>query len=275
MKLLLISLLCIFSLEAKAVFITTGVAGLDVSQDASEDIIVMATSGDVLWAPARATTLIATLKKAIQTQQLVELEVNEKSSIIRAKLLPEKVNPSKSTEFAQESNFQAYEPTQFATMKDMKQAFASMDRDTRSSSQCYNRAYVWGHDLWQDRGVNSMKLFLFFTSKYIREFRYKWWFHVSPMSYIREDEYVMDRLFTRAPLRPQTWTNIFMHNNSVCKSVTNYFDYHKDDPNEYCFLIRSTMFYLGPTALKRRDEGVERTKYNQATLRAARKQAFY
>lgn len=108
MKQLLISLLCIFSLEAKATYMTTGIAGLDVSQDASEDIIVMATSGDVLWASSRAATLIATLKKAIQTRQLVELEVNEKSSIIRAKLLPEKVNPSKSTEFAQESNFQAF-----------------------------------------------------------------------------------------------------------------------------------------------------------------------
>ncbi len=120
-----------------------------------------------------------------------------------------------------------------------------------------------------------MKIFLFFTTKYIREYRYDWWFHVSPMSYVAEDEYVMDRVFTKSPLRPQAWTNIFMQNNSVCKSVNNYFDYHKNDPHEYCYLIRSTMFYLGPAALKRRDQGYETSNYSQATLRAARQQAFY
>jgi len=275
MKQLLITIVCLFSLEAGATFITTGITGLDVSPDPAEDVLVMATSGDVLWAPSGDARLLATLKTAIETKQLIELEVTEKSLILRGKLLLEKVHSSQTTEFAEESNFLAYEPTRFSTLRQITQAFTSMERRTRSGSQCYNRAYVWGHDLWQERGVNSMKLFLFFTTKYIREFRYKWWFHVSPMSYLGDEEYVMDRLFTRRPLRPQTWTNIFMHNNAVCKSVTDYADYHKDDPVEYCFLIRSTMYYYGPTTVRLRDQGVERTKWNSGTLRAARREAFF
>jgi hypothetical protein len=275
MKLVLMLIACLFSLEASATYLKTSLSGLDVSQDPAEEVIVMATSGDVLWAPPRKTKLISTLKLAIKTQQLIELDVSANSTIRSARLLSEKSAPPLMDESFKDSVLQDYEPTQFSTMQEMKEAFATMDRGTRSRSQCYNRAYVWGHDLWRDRGVNSMKLFLFFTTKYIREFRYKWWFHVSPMSYVGQDEYVMDRRFTKNPLLPQSWTNIFMHNNSVCKSVTSYFDYHKDDPTEYCFLIRSTMFYYGPSSIKRRDQGYQKTEYNRATLRAARQQAFY
>ena len=275
MKMVYMLVVCLFSLNASAAYLKTGLAGVDISPNPAEDVMVMATSGDVFWAPSRNVTLISTLTMAIKAQQMIELEVNAKNTILSAKLSLEKASPTLIPEFSKEPDVEDYDPTQFSTMQEIKEAFATMDRGTRSRSQCYNRAYVWGHDLWRDRGVNSMKIFLFFTTKYIREFRYDWWFHVSPMSYVAEDEYVMDRLFTKTPLRPQTWTNIFMQNNSVCKSVTNYFDYHKDDPTEYCFLLRSTMFYLGPSALKRRDEGYEKTEYNRATLRAARQQAFY
>ena len=275
MKIVLMIIVCLLSLEASATYLKTGLAGVDISPNPAEDVMVMATSGDALWAPSRNVILISKLKMAIKTQQMIELEVNAKNTILSAKLSSEKVSTEAIEEWLKDSSVEDYVPTRFSTMQEITQAFATMDRGTRSSSQCYNRAYVWGHDLWRDRGVNSMKIFLFFTTKYIREFRYDWWFHVSPMSYVAEEEYVMDRLFSKTPLRPQTWTNIFMQNNSVCKSVTKYFDYHKDDPIEYCFLLRSTMFYLGPSALKRRDEGYEKTEYNRATLRAARQQAFY
>ena len=107
MKRLIISFLCILSLEAKAVYITTGVAGLDIPQDPTEDVIVIATSGDVLWASSRDVALITKLKAAIKNQQLVELEVDKRSSILRAKLLPKRTKPSQPKGFAPKSIFQA------------------------------------------------------------------------------------------------------------------------------------------------------------------------
>ncbi len=108
MKQVLFFLLCVFSLESGATYITTGVTGLDVSPDHTEDVIVMTTSGDVLWVPTRDTALITKLKKAIKTRQLIELEVNQKSLILRGKLLDKKYNPAHPADFSQESNFQAY-----------------------------------------------------------------------------------------------------------------------------------------------------------------------
>jgi hypothetical protein len=230
--------------------------------------------GEVLWVKPQHIFIVQLLKETSLEKFFVQVETDKNNIILSALRLDDKSDAEES-ELEFDSTKLEYNPTIFNSFESLKDAFLTMRRDSRRKSQCYDRAYVCGHDLWETQAINSMKLFLFFTNKYIREYRYKWWFHVSPLSYVVEQEYVIDRLFTKGPLVPQTWTNIFMRNRAVCKSVGNYFDYFKDDPNEYCFLIRSTMFYLGPNSLKRRDQGYELTKWNTSTLRTSRRRGFY
>lgn len=238
------------------------------------DVMVKTERGEVLWLSPQHESTLQLLKQAAREKVFVQLEIDVNHFILNARRLNEKIYLEES-ELEFDSDKLQYTPTVFSSLESLKAAFLTMRRDSQRRSQCYERAYVWGYDLWETQEINSMKLFLFFTNKYIREYRYKWWYHVSPMSYVGEQEYVLDRLFTKRPLIPKTWTNIFMKNNALCKSVESYFEYSKDDPNEYCFLIRSTMFYLGPTALKLRDQGVERTIWNTRTLQTSRRRGFY
>ena len=266
----LVFLLSLFSHSALAAPFTTGIFDIEIKD--SLDVLVKTEQGDVLWISPYKKSLIELIQRAKFQNSLVELESDQDHFIINARLLDEKFH---SEELALEYDSSEFEPTIFTNYNNLRRSFLTMRRDSRKNSQCYERAYVWAYDLWETQEINSMKLFLFFTNKYIREYRFKWWYHVSPMSYLGEQEYVLDRKFARGPLYPQTWTNIFMRNNAVCKSVVSYFDYDKDDPTESCFLIRSSMHYLGPNALKRRDQGFELTKWNLTTLRNSRRRGFH
>jgi cellobiose-specific phosphotransferase system component IIB len=269
MKWLLVLMICLVAFKASAHQLTTSIYEIEIQGD--EDVMVKTDSGDVFWVSPQSKFMLQRLTKAQFQKVQIELEIDKDSFIISAKILDKKSNFQK---HSFETHSMKFEPTVFSSFQSLNKSFLTMRRDSRRRSQCYERAYVWAYDLWNSQEIHSMKIFLFFTSKYIREYRFKWWFHVTPMSYLGEEEYVLDRLFAKGPLRMKTWTNIFMRNNAVCKSVVSYFDYDKEDPNESCFLIRSSMYYLGPNALKRRDQGYELTKWNTATLRTSRRRGF-
>lgn len=75
------------------------------------------------------------------------------------------------------------------------------------------------HDCLPFRG---MKVIIFFSAQFQRQFDYKWWFHIAPFVYVRsataaDQELVLDPEFMTgrngAPRGPQsmdTWTNYFM-----------------------------------------------------------------
>lgn len=272
MKWLLVVLISFASPQAFAALLKISIYEIDESD--SREVMVKTDGGEVLWVKPENIDIVQLLKEASLEKFFVQVETDEDNFIFSALKVAAKSSDGE-YEWELAPNKLKYTPTVFTSVQSLKDAFLTMRRDSRRKSQCYDRAYVWGYDLWEKRAVNSMKLFLFFTNKYIREYRYKWWFHVSPMSYVDEQEYVIDRLFTKGPLTPQRWTNIFMRNNAVCKTVESYFDYFKDDPTESCFLIRATMYYLGPNALKRRDQGYELTEWNTRTLRSSRRRGFY
>lgn len=266
----LVFMFSLFSSTVLATSFSTGIFDIEIKN--TLDVMVKTDQGEVLWINPQKKSLIELIQRAKFQNTTVEIERDKDNFILSAKLLDEKFH---SEELALESEAGEFEPSFFTHYSHLRRSFFTMRRDDRKKSQCYERAYVWAYDLWETQEVSSMKLFLFFTNKYIREYRFKWWYHVSPMSYLVAEEYVLDRKFSKGPLRPQAWTNIFMRNNAVCKSVVSYFDYDKDDDTESCFLIRSSMYYLGPNALKRRDQGFELTKWNPATLRSSRRRGFY
>lgn len=252
--------------------------GIHEIQDGSK-VMVKSTNGEVFWVDPHDKMVLNTIIEANNFNFYVSVHFDPISNIIdSASIVPKVISPPLTEKFAIDDG-PPYSPTIFTSLASLQEAHNSMDNRTHDDSQCYNRAHGWAYDLWRTRGVNSMKIFLFFTDRYIREFRHKWWFHVSPMAYLREtyavNEYVLDRSFSETPLYPQVWTNIFIKNFATCRSVNHYDDYRKDDPYEYCYLLRSTMYYRGTVGLKKRDRDQKyRTKWSTKEVRQARKQAF-
>jgi hypothetical protein len=127
--------------------------------------------------------------------------------------------------------------------------------------------------------VDSMKIFIFFTSRYIREYRYKWWFHVAPYVLIAQNnmsvEHVMDVSFTNGPTLMRAWTDYFMQNNAPCASVNTYTEYRRNQEAQYCYLIRANMFYRSPRDLELLDtQGRQELGWNLSEVAEARRQAF-
>lgn len=278
---LLISLLLIPATSHALVEETTV---LEIERAAGADAMVKIGGGRVLWVD-EATGLVDALEEARRRNRKVVLDFDEtEHRLLGAQLgadLPTPVT-GRITKNRKDSAEPMFYPTVYSSFDQAQAAFNTMDGRTKDESQCYNRAHGWAYDLSRTQNVNSMKIFLFFTNRYIRAYRHKWWFHVSPMVYVREPngataEMVMDRSFSQMPLYTPVWTNTFLKNQPVCRSVSNYGDYYKDDPYEWCYLIRSTMFYRGTTGLKKRDQYWNpklKTRWNLKEIRESRRQAF-
>lgn len=272
--------LCSLVLLSTAAFAETrsfGISAVEFSKDPLFDTMVKASTGEVFWISATDRHLVSKLQDGLSGERVVNAEVDSRGFIAKLSVTHQKALPAEFETLGNE-NKEVFYPTVLPSEAYARDAFTSLDNQTHEDSQCYNRAHPWAYDLWRTRGINSMKIFLFFTDKYIREFRHKWWFHVAPMTYVSTAqgnvEYVLDRSFAEMPLFTRVWTNTFILNQAECRSVNTYFEYFKDSPTEYCYLIRSTMYYRGTVALRKRDQGVFKGQWNLKEMREARDQAF-
>lgn len=90
-----------------------------------------------------------------------------------------------------------------------------------SSSICSNRALVWAYDIKRKHGVNSAKIFLFYTKKSGEVGRKTWWYHVAPVVNENNELWVVDKGFSgfiKAPLRPTEWLSRFTGSTN-CKEI--------------------------------------------------------
>lgn len=248
--------------------------------DPNQESLLFLENGRVLWINQSNKALKDKIEHALHLFNSQHIEYDNDTGKIKRFIGTNQNSIPSKQEDSVHSILNVFEPTVFQTKSAAQNAFNSLDKRTKSDSQCYNRAHGWAYDLWRTRSVQSQKLFLFFTSKYIREYRYKWWFHVIPMVLISSTngnpvEHTLDRSFTRGPLLVRTWTNIFMKNNAECRSVTWYDDYRQNQNAQWCYLIRATHFYRDPRDLKLLDRnGRQETKWNESEIRFSRRQAF-
>lgn len=160
--------------------------------------------------------------------------------------------------------------TKFRTYNAAQRLMNTFNGDTDQESQCYNRAHMWTYEALVNERVNLGKVWIFFTKKYIREFQYKWWFHIAPYASVNDGnkKYVLDRGFTMAPYNFTNWKNIFMKNNANCPVVKDYRSYSNNEESEYCYLMYSNQFFWQPQHLKRlATQGRQQTRYNTSDLR--------
>lgn len=223
---------------------------LDYPRPGEDLTLVYLSSGDVLKVPVEEKDLHKELEEAFKHHQVLELEYNHDRFIEAVSSFQDNKQPVTTKRIPTN---ESYNPTILSSQFDASQLFRSLRRGATSWSQCYNRAHIWAYESKYYNDINSMKVFLFFTRKYIRQYNYKWWFHVSPFTYVDEgngiQEKVLDLAFTRGPTPMKQWTDLFMYNRATCPEVTKYSQYENHQEEEYCYLHKATMFYLQPLDL--------------------------
>lgn len=178
------------------------------------------------------------------------------------------------------NNFQRFSTTPLPDLKSVTAMFHRLDKNYQRKSECYNRAHVWSFDEAKNFGVETKKVFIFFTAAYIRRVRFNWWFHVAPLVQFREEngdlgERVLDFRFADRPLTVKQWTDLFVYSSRPCKKTTKFSEYDVNPQTEDCYLITTSMYYWQPQDIAARDAGApEKQGFDEGSFEAARSEAF-
>ncbi len=148
----------------------------------------------------------------------------------------------------------AFIPTNLSSIEDAQKLMVELKYYRKSYAECYQRAHLWSLEMRQMAKVNSQKVFLFFTDKYIRENSFKWWFHVAPFVLVNGKEMVLDPYFFDQPVDLQTWSDHFMPKHPKCRLADSYQDYEDHNQDEDCIYRKMPMYYYAPNDIEMRDK---------------------
>jgi hypothetical protein len=235
------------------------------------------TDGQVVFLKGETKALLGSIEEAHGLGESVEVQMDGDHNLLSIQSIsPESENQAELP--LEKEDLMSYSPS-ILTSSMASSVFYRMRRDYQSESQCYNRAHVWTYEEYRRSGIRSNKLFLFFTTRYIRAYNYKWWFHVTPMVYVGGTTSfywrTLDRRYTSGPLSIRTWTNIFMYNDANCPIVYNWTDYYNYQSTQYCYLIPKSMYFWQPRDIKiEQESGYVKTQYFSSQINYAYWEAF-
>jgi hypothetical protein len=272
MKFLLPIFLIAFSFSASAERLQSKVDSIEISPKKGVPHLVKLENGRVVFVDYNDRETIDSFRQSMKSKDMLEVDLDEKYSFVSA----ETIDDSEETPVRREvEERMSYEPTMVSGTTEASKIFRRMRRDYQNKSQCYNRAHIWAHEEYKKTGLKSMKLFLFFTSRYIRNYRYKWWFHVAPMVNTPSGDLVLDRRYSRVPQYKDTWTKDYIYSGRKCPIVSKYYDYRNNQGKEDCYLIPVSMYFWQPRDIEKRDRtGYEKTQYFQSEINHAYWEAF-
>lgn len=270
-------MLMIFSYSAQAELIRGRIDSVDLGQIDSPHLIML-DNGLVLFLDSSKSDLLNSIlfesKRKEQTE--LEFEVDEEQNILSIKFsgidIPEEVN------ILEKSN--SYTPTTLEDQKSAYTVFEKMRKDFKEDSgQCYNMAHIWAYEEFLRSGNRSSKLFMFFTTKYIRKYRFHWWFHVAPMVYAtdlnKQSRLILDRRYSTYPMATKEWSNSFVKSGRSCKEVKKFAEYYKASTIEDCYFIETSMYFWQPRDIRIRDtEAKEKRTFLRHEIRHALSEAF-
>lgn len=269
--------LIIFSLlysSAYAEKMKTRIVNVEPSDDGLHPHLLLLENG-------RVATVKTDEKKALElyrsSNDWLEIEVNKKNELIGISTIPAPVKAVEDEAFLENEKLpkSEYNPTHLSSMSEAQTIFGRMNRQHQRQSQCYNRAHVWAYEEFKRSGLQSIKLFMFFTKRYIWDYNYGWWFHVTPMTYVADQAVTLDRTFTRSPLSVKNWTLNFIRSRRDCPMVTKYSDYSQHQETEHCYLIPATMYFWQPRDLDQFERtGAQKTEFIKSEVNYAYWEAF-
>jgi hypothetical protein len=167
---------------------------------------------------------------------------------------------------------QGYEPSIVGSEAEALALYQSMPTDIfKAKSECHQRAHHWAYyNFNQSHGLKTMKVYLFFTDRYKREFDYVWGYHVAPLIPVRladgtVEEQVFDPTFTsmpswedranadrydNKPVPISEWIKYFIYPEVECPVVENFNDYFKYQDRYYCYVMKTPMYNYIPDSLE-------------------------
>jgi hypothetical protein len=278
------ALLLALSGNVLAESVTTKVLEVIPSKKSNETMVFIEANERVIWVKSKETEILNALRVAKDNDLNVLMDFNELTGNLKgAQLLETAVDEAEAYEAFDNTYPTALDNYTTSVVKNLDEAqrlLDSMDDRTKRRSQCFNRAHGWAYDMWRNYNINSNKIFVFFTRRYIEEHRYKWWFHVSPYVHVQTEngieEIVLDRTFSNKPQRVKEWTDYFVRKTKpVCARVDKYSNFKNHQYAHDCYLILTSQYYRSPKELEKLEkEGKQIHEWNYNLLKEARKQAF-
>lgn len=260
-----LGLLVVFFSVSSANATTKTIGIVDVEKVDEFSFAVFATDGEIYEIDQDFGLTLEQAIEAKNNQEKVEVEISEFSDTedvlgVRSKILDVRrmslktdaadAPMSTSKLFYNDGLLMNDYITNFRDSGRVDQVFNAQRTDVRKKSQCYNRAHVWSWEMRRftegGRVVQPGKMWLYFTRKYIRAYRYKWWFHVAPFVQLNGQDTVMDRKFLRGPINRKGWTDFFVQSKQLCPVVTRYSSYRNNPYEGHCFLMRTSVHYYQP-----------------------------
>jgi hypothetical protein len=266
----------LFSHAALAERMTTRITSVEESQDAAYPHLLLLENGRVATVPVGEKNSLIDIHKSLDLGELLEIDVAEDNRLlsIATAAEAEKVeenflpDPGTSAEFSST-------PTNLSSFAEAQMIFDRQNRNHQRKSQCYNRAHVWAFEEWRRSNLQSEKLFVFFTRRYIWDYNYKWWFHVTPMTYVTGYPVTLDRTFDDGPKSVKDWTLRFIKSGRDCRVVYRYSEYSNNQETEHCYLIPATMYNWQPSDLENYElTGVQKLNFIESDVNHAYREAF-
>ncbi|MES2528706.1 MAG: protein-glutamine glutaminase family protein [Bdellovibrionota bacterium] len=174
--------------------------------------------------------------------------------------------------FPEVAPMMSYEPTDVGTEEAALKLLKSMRKPNliQWNIQCYNLAHVRAYEMMKYHGVNSQKMFLFFTKSYIRKYRFKWWFHVTPVVQVKNEQRILDPEWSKTPLPVKTWTDKYIKTKSSCPVITKYSSYEQNQETSDCYVYPAPMYYWQPLHLIELEESrQEMGSFNMSQVNTA------
>lgn len=266
MKVLFI-ITALFAITAEARILEERIESVDLGKSGQEALIFLE-SGEVIYTTDRELAA----KEALPGSK-VRVDIDKKHNLRSISSLPDEEMPEQTGSPLKES----LTPTVLDNYDAAYKIFRGMNTSWYNKSECTDRAQVWTYEDWKRRGLISQKIFMFFTSTYIRRYRYHWWFHVTPTVLVnrgtnedgsqRIEEMMMDRRYSRGPLSRKTWSDIFIRSKKSCP-ISTYRHYRQNRyGEEHCFHVKSAMYYRLPLHVRAlEDEGRVKTRFSTSEV---------
>lgn len=254
-----------------------------VLEEGKKDLLFLSTGHVVKVDPDRKN-----LKEFIFISQLankwLKFQINEQREVESAVETVNPITSFKETSISSEKSMKrlemelVFKPSILKSVNKAQELFNQAPYKQKES-QCYNKAHIWAYEWRTKNQLYSSKVWIFFTRKYIREYEFEWWFHVAPYVHVvvgdKVKERVMDRKYTKGPIKINEWSNIFMRNSAKCPVVDKYTDQADHPESAYCFLMKSSMYYYQPVDLEKLEmEGIDRTRWLYPEVKHAYQEAF-
>lgn len=251
MRTLLIFLLAFSSLCYANTNFTTQIHDIDYGVN-NEDIFIYLTNGRVVFLPKNELSLLDTIKAGHQSKAWFQIEINDEKKILRLLKIQKDLNKNILQKASKDNS--GFQPSILKNMDQARSFFQEARTNARQESECFNRAHAWAYEWRINHQLYSSKTWLFFTRRYIRKYKFDWWFHVAPSVHVIDSgevkEKIMDIKYAKGPIRLKTWTDIFLRNRADCPVVEKYTDHANYPESGSCFVMKSSMYYYQPIDLE-------------------------